>query len=341
VHAGAEQPDRAAARLRPVEQRDGAARDVIGIARRRRRAVAARHGREIGVAYLDRHRPAEQPLLREPVGGGARHLVHDAAHLVETREVDGERRLRARGLRVVVRHDGAVVVAVGELSQPVGVAADRFAQARGIGRADVHEPRDPALAQARRRDGPHAPQRVDRQLLEERVDALGRDDREAVRLPPRRRDLGEELVGRHARRRGERRRGTDLRLQPARDLAPERLAPRVLGHVEVRLVERQRLDERCHRAEDREDGLRYGPVLLEVGPHDDQLRAETHRPRHRHRRPHPEAARLVAGRRDDAPARRAASDGHGTPRQGRIVPLLDRRVERIHVDVQDATIPDP
>ena len=38
----------------------------------------------------------------------------------------------------------------------------------------------------------------------------------------------------------------------------ERLAPGVLGHVEIRLVQRQRLHERRDRAVEREDLLRDG-----------------------------------------------------------------------------------
>ena len=121
-----------------------------------------------------------------------------------------------------------------------------------------------------------------------------------------------------------------------RDLAPERQLPRVLGHVEIRLVERQRLDPRRHRAEDLEHRLRRGAVLLEVGPDDRQVRAQADRARHRHRRAHAEGASLVAGRRHHAPASRAAADRHGLAAQRRVVALLDRRVEGVHVDVQDA-----
>ena len=47
----------------------------------------------------------------------------------------------------------------------------------------------------------------------------------------------------------------DLRLQPLRHDLAERLTPRVLGDVEIGLVQRQRLDERRDRTEDVEDLL--------------------------------------------------------------------------------------
>ena len=125
-------------------------------------------------------------------------------------------------------------------------------------------------------------------------------------------------------------------LMPQRDLAPERQPPRVLGHVEVGLVERERLDPRRDRAEDLEDRLRRGAILLEVGPDDRQVRAEPDGARHRHRRAHAERPRLVAGRGDHAAAGGAAADGDRLAAQRGIVALLDRRVEGVHVDVEDA-----
>ena len=57
--------------------------------------------------------------------------------------------------------------------------------------------------------------------------------------------------------------------------------------------------------------------------------------RHRHRREHAERARLVARGGHDAAAIRLAADGERSAAQRRIVALLDRRVERVHVDVKD------
>ncbi len=124
-------------------------------------------------------------------------------------------------------------------------------------------------------------------------------------------------------------------LDPARHVDGERLAPRVLRDVEESLVERERLDERGDLAKDREDLARGLTVLAEVGTHDDELRTQPHGPRHRQRRPHPESSRFVARRRDDAAAFRAPADGNRPSAQRRVVPLLDRRVERVHVHVKD------
>ena len=81
--------------------------------------------------------------------------------------------------------------------------------------------------------------------------------------------------------------------------------------------------------------LRHRAVLLEVGPHDDERRAQPHRARHGNRRPHAERPRLVAGGRDHAPRRRVAAHRDRLAAQRRVVALLDRRVKRVHVDVED------
>ena len=164
----------------------------------------------------------------------------------------------------------------------------------------------PRARSLRRRHRADAPQRVDRQLLQERLDPLRADHRQAVGLLPAGRDLREKLVRRDAGRRGQAgvARGCAAFSRFATAVA-ERLAPRVLGDVEVRLVERQRLDERRHLAEDREHRVRGRLVPREIGRHDDERRAEAHGRRHRHRRAHAERARFVAGGRDDAAAIRA------------------------------------
>ena len=131
------------------------------------------------------------------------------------------------------------------------------------------------------------------------------------------RDLREELVRRDAGRRREpgRRRGSRAFSRCATVFA-ERLAPRVLGDVEIRLVERQRLDQRRHRAEDLEHLLRGRAVLLEVGPDDDQVagragpRAPSGSPSARRTRAPrsspPRRRRGCSGRRRRRPACRAA-----------------------------------
>ena len=93
-------------------------------------------------------------------------------------------------------HDRTVVDAVGKLLQPVGHAAHGLAQRMVVERAHVDQPMNAARAQLLRRHGTNAPQRVHRQALQKRLDAIGRNDGQPVRLFPSRRNLRQKLVRR-------------------------------------------------------------------------------------------------------------------------------------------------
>ena len=117
----------------------------------------------------------------------------------------------------------------------------------------------------------------------------------------------------------------------------ERFAPGVRRDVEIRLVERQRLDQR-RDARDRwrtpaRETARYfwksGRTMMSDG-HSRTARDIGNR------RAHAKRARLVAGRRDHAALGRIAADDDRLAAQRRVVALLDGRIERVHVDVQDA-----
>jgi hypothetical protein len=126
----------------------------------------------------------------------------------------------------------------------------------------------------------------------------------------------------------------DARPQQHGDLDRGAEQPHAAAHVEERLVERERLDQRGHRPEDVPKRRRDLAVNVEPRRDDDGRRAASQRLRHRHRRCHAVPPGLVGGARHDA-ARAGATHHQGTATQPRVVPGLDRRVERVHVDVQD------
>jgi len=145
----------------------------------------------------------------------------------------------------------------------------------------------------------------------------------------------EELVWRDACRRGQSGCRADFRLQPQRDVLPQHFSPRILGYVQVGLVERQRFDQRRHGSKNREYRLRNRAVLVKVRTDDHQVRAQADGARHRNRRPHAEQPRLVARGGHDTARGRGAAHGNRPPFQFGIVTLLDRRVKGVHVDVKD------
>ena len=106
------------------------------------------------------------------------------------------------------------------------------------------------------------------------------------------------------------------------------------GHVEERLVERERLHLGGDRPEDLHDLLGHGRVRVMPGRDEDRLRAQPPGPRHRHGRMHPERPRLV-GRGEDHAAAGGRAHDHRLPGQFGPVTDLDAGVEGVHVHVQD------
>ena len=119
---------------------------------------------------------------------------------------------------------------------------DGFAKHRRFSGPDIDQTFDPALAEPIGRHRADTPERIDRQLLQKPFDALGGDDGQAIGLLPSGGDFGEELVGRDAGRCRERRSLADVGFDPESHFTPEGQPPRVLGDVEIRLVQRQRFD---------------------------------------------------------------------------------------------------
>ena len=110
--------------------------------------------------------------------------------------------------------------------------------------------------------------------------------------------------------------------------------PPCTGHVEERLVERDRLDERRDVAQDRHHLRARLRVRVEARREEHRVRARPPGPGHRHRGMDAERPRLVARRRDDAPVAEPADDDRPAAQRW-IVELLDRREERVEVEVQD------
>lgn len=82
---------------------------------------------------------------------------------------------------------------------------------------------------------------------------------------------------------------------------------------------------------------RDGTVDVEAGRHEDQLGAFALCRDGRHRGANAEGAGLVACGSHHA-ARSGPANGKRLAAQGRIVALFDRRVKRIHVDMDDLTL---
>src|SRR5271166_3037607 len=163
---------------------------------------------------------------------------------------------------------------------------------------------------------------------------IGSDDKLAVRLALAGRKLGEEFVVGDASRGRQTRLLEDSRANLLGGRRGTRQAAPVLRHIEIGLVERQRLDQRRVLNKNSMDLARNGAIDVEARRHEHQFRALTHRRGRRHGRTHAEGAGLVTRRGHDPPLG-AVSNRDGAPSKRRVVALFNRRIERVHVDVND------
>ena len=192
---------------------------------------------------------------------------------------------------------------------------------------------DPAVVQALCGLRSDAPQTLDRERMEEVELAVGWHDEQAVRLGDPARDLGEELRPRHADRDRETDAVAHIPTQARRDLGRRPGDPPHATDVEERLVDRQPFDERRRVLEDLEHRLAGLGVRRHPRGDDDRVGAESTRVPPAHRRSDAVRLGLVARREHDA-----CPDDHGTAAQACVVPLLDRREERVDVGVQDGRL---
>ena len=267
--------------------------------------------REVGEPDLDAHGAADQPGGPQPAGRALGQPQQLAADDVRVVDVTAEGLLGTDALVRLVRHDPALVATPG---QGVQVRAGGLPQGahQGLRRgvrdvADRAQPEPGELLLGLLTD---APQRTDRQRVQERDHVGGRDDEQAVGLAAGGGELGDELRRRDADRAGDALLVGDPVADQLADLGrPAEPADRS-GDVEEGLVERQRLDHRGDRPEDlHHPGGHRGvePVArLDHGG----LRAQPPGPGHRHRGVHAVGPRLVRRREHDA-ARAAADDHRG------------------------------
>ena len=82
------------------------------------------------------------------------------------------------------------------------------------------------------------------------------------------------------------------------------------------------------------DFIRRFLVSIKTGPHENAFRAKLVRLERRHRRVYAKLPCFIRSRGDNAPSGIAADDARLSAQLG-IVPLLDRREERIHIHMHD------
>ena len=193
---------------------------------------------------------------------------------------------------------------------------------------------DAELAKFASRDFADAPKLLDVERFDEIEGFVGVDDAETIRFAIVGGDFGEEFVVRYTSRGNEVEFGADALFDFSGNVDGEFDARLVVGDVEKRLIERDRLDKVGVGVEYFVDLGRDLFVDLHSTRHEDEVGAEALRLDRRHSRTDTEAARLVAGSRHHA-THIAMPHGNGFALEVRIVSLLYRSIKGIHVDMYD------
>ena len=233
------------------------------------------------------------------------------------------RRLRTRTGR------GSQVVCQ-RVQVPAGGPPEQGDERRLAERGDLADGREARPVEPLRGRGPHAPEPLHLERVQEGELGPGRDHEQPVRLGHAAGHLGQVLGGGHPD--GDRQADplADLTPQAHRDLRGRPRDPLHPADVEEGLVDREPLDQRRGPLEDVEHRPAGRDVGGPPGRHDHGLRAQPPRPPAAHRPLDAVRAGLVARRQHDP-----RPDDHRPAPQGGVVALLDGREEGVEVGVQD------
>ena len=193
---------------------------------------------------------------------------------------------------------------------------------------------DAELAKFASRDFADAPKLLDVERFDEIEGFVGVDDAETIGFAIVGGHFSEEFVVRYTSRGNEVEFGADALFDFAGNVDGEFDARLVVGDVEKRLIERDRLDKVGVGVEYFVDLGRDLFVDLHSTRHEDEVGAEALRLDRRHSRTDTEAARLVASSRHDT-THIAVAYGDGFALKFGVVSLLHRGIEGIHIDMYD------
>ena len=199
-------------------------------------------------------------------------------------------RLRPIGHRAVIKSPGGIV-------QPLaGPCAEVFHQPGRVAGSQLGNGQHAQFLQSFLGLGANAVDAAAGQGPDPRLQILGVDDRDAVRLVQIAGHLGDQLVGRDPDRAAQPGFGLDACLQPRGQRTSAVLLNAChLRQVDEHLVDAPILHHRCFGQDDRLEGLREAAVPIEIGWQQDGLRAQVGAPGQPHARTQPELPGSIGG----------------------------------------------
>lgn len=297
--------------------------------------TTSRHGRKVPRTHFDRKgAPLEvSPLQALQKGSGNRFKF--GVRLCSMLQIAGERLFTTDALTLSARQHGSVVDPAHELVEDRTGSAKLFRKKCERHAAHVCTQIEAFRTKFRSRCRSHPPQSLNRELVYEGLGSIRVDRAEAVRLSPIACDLREELVVGNAGTCNKSQLPPNVRLDATGNFSTLS-DPKLVGrNVEIRLVERQGLNQIRITAENCVDLAGYLSIVLQSGFNENQIRTKRFCFRTRHGASDAVSAGFVACGCDNPPPLGMA-DGNRTTAKSRIVALLNRGIKRIHVDVDDA-----
>jgi len=159
-------------------------------------------------------------------------------------------------------------------------------------------------------------------------------------------EFGEELVGGDADAGGEAAFGTDALLEGLGEglgaqqgvVVGAGTVAAVGGDIEVGFVHGDLLDLGAGLGEERHDQVGFGAVMIHPWREEHGGGAQACCGAGRHGGPDAEPAGLIAGGADDAPAVSGRAHDNGLAAKRRVIALLDRREEGVHIEMEDDAV---
>ena len=309
--------------------------DFFGVGSRLRQRARARLGHEIGVAKFQRHRFASHIVLAQPGGDRFGEIQKCFAHHFRIVGIFEKGRLVSDRLRFVMRDHFSRVDTTRELQDVVAVFSHR--QTTRLDAPKISDRATAELVETLGRLRPDTPESFHREGSEKIELLTGCDNDETVGLIDVGGNLREKFVGSYSNRSFE----PHLLKDVLFDFLRKNLSfLRAANHrdVDKSFVYRKRLDEVAVASQDRHDALRDRAVLLHVSAKINALRTKPISARYGHRGIDSKLPRFIGRGRHHSPPRTTIGIGpHNDrlPPNLRMVPLLHRRVERVHIYMQD------
>ena len=286
---------------------------------------------------LQRERASFETGMSEPLHQFCHHMIQLYHHCRAAADVLFQRMFTSHRLPYAHALDRTKVYAARKIIIHGALFAKHFSKMSQRALPQLHARKYPHAVHLPCRLGTHAPEILYPHACNKVHRLVGMYHKHTVGLANLRRHLGKKLVIRHACRCRKRQSVPYFTPYLPCNISGKLRTGLVLGNVEKRLVERQRLYNIGILSEYIMHTPRHFLIMLIMRRHDDKLRTQPLCLCHGHCRPHAVAPRLVTGSGNHT-SWTVKAHGYRFAAQRHVVALLHRCEESIHVYVYDLAV---